>query len=80
MPMMTNEIISNILIFRTDVREESDMTRLDFILSRDTRIQAWNVDREDVDHVLRIRSEELCADDVVKIICQAGFFCEELPD
>ena len=77
---MTNEIISNILIFRTDVQEDNDMMRLGFILSGDRRIQEWNVDREDVDHVLRIRSKELCAEDVVKIICQAGFFCEELPD
>lgn len=77
---MTNEIISNILIFKTDIREERDVVRLGFILSDDRRIQAWNVDREDVDHVLRIISDELCVEDVVKIVCGAGFFCEELED
>ncbi|MBT1695532.1 hypothetical protein KK083_01505 [Fulvivirgaceae bacterium PWU4] len=75
-----NEMISNILIFRTDVQEDSDLKRLELILSRDRRIQAWNVDRDDVDRVLRIKSQGLCAEDVVKIIGHAGFFCEELTD
>ena len=75
-----DKTISNILIFRTDVQKDSDIERLEVILSGDRRIQAWNVDREDVDHVLRIESKELCVEDVVKIIGYAGFFCEELKD
>ena len=75
-----SETLSNILVFKTNLREMNDVENVAFLLDEHDQITQWNVDREDVDKVLRIETEQLEAIDVIRIIRALGYECEELPD
>ena len=75
-----SETLSNILVFKTNLREMNDVENVAFLLDEHDQIIQWNVDREDVDKVLRIETEQLEAIDVIRIIRALGYECEELPD
>lgn len=70
----------DILVFKTSVHSPSDVVRLEDLLRTDERILRWNVDLEDVDKVLRIVSNTLTAPEVIRLLGDKGFLCEELPD
>jgi hypothetical protein len=77
---MYPEAISDILVFKTNIQRDTDLERVGKMLNAEVRIRKWNVDRDDVDHVLRIESDQLEVFEAISIISNAGFFCEELPD
>jgi hypothetical protein len=77
---MYQETISDILVFKTNILHDEDVEKLALIFSDDARIKKWNIDRNDIDHVLRIESEELDIHEAIALVQHAGFFCEELPD
>lgn len=76
---MYNETISDILVFKTNILH-TDLEKVASILKNDPRIENWNIDCADVDKVLRLQSNQLTSDDVINLIIDAGFQCEELPD
>jgi hypothetical protein len=43
-------------------------------------ISRWNIDLEDIDKVLRIESNDIELTEIVQLIHNAGFQCEELAD
>lgn len=68
---------SSVLLFKTNIRTESDkqfMTQL----MQEHEINQWTVDQEDVDCVLRIVSNDLQLNDVITLVNQHGYLCEEL--
>lgn len=69
----------DILVFKTNILEH-DKPSVANVMDNDHRIAKWNVDCSDVDHVLRVEVRELCVHDVMRMIHQAGFVCEELVD
>jgi hypothetical protein len=75
-----DESIVQILVFKTSLELASDISRIAVLLDGDTRISKWNVDREDVDHVLRIETYDLAPSDITEMLMAAGFYCEELLD
>jgi hypothetical protein len=77
---MYPQTVSDILIFKTNVIEETDVRVIAPILDSNERVQQWNIDREDVDHVLRVQTDSLETEDVIRIINSAGYACEELTD
>jgi hypothetical protein len=40
----------------------------------------WNADRDEADKILRIVSTSNHPIDIIKIMNEAGYHCEELPD
>ena len=74
------EILKEVLVFKTNINNETDLGRVATLLNREPDIRKWNVDQNDVDNILRIEAYELTADQVIALICGAGFQCEELPD
>jgi hypothetical protein len=76
---MYPETISEILVFKTNIEEDSEVEKVAALLSK-FRIKCWNIDRSDVDNVLRIESDSLDASAVISMVKNAGFYCEELPD
>ena len=70
----------NVYIFRTDIISEYDLEAVDELLSQEQTIVGWNVDREDVDKILRVESTANNAEELQKTLSEAGFFCEELQD
>jgi hypothetical protein len=77
---MNSHVVSEILVFKTNVIEEIDVQRISLLLGADARIKSWNIDQHDVDHVLRIEADHLSPQEITLLMQQAGFHCEELPD
>ena len=75
-----NEVTMDVLVFKTDIRNEKDLGHVATLLNDQQNIQRWNVDQTDVDNILRIESYALRAEDVIALVGHAGFQCEELPD
>jgi hypothetical protein len=74
---MTTEL-THILIFKTNVANFVDKLRLEKLFAGNSAVLDWHVDQEDVDCVLRLVSYELCAEEVISLLNEAGFLCEEL--
>lgn len=70
----------DILIFKTNIETEQDLNRVAPLLNQDHLIRKWSVDREDIDHVLRIESEGADEMKIKQKMEYAGFLCEELAD
>ncbi len=69
-----------ILAFKTSIRFKKDVKKLEQMLNQFIGNKRWNIDLDDIDKVLRIETETLTTQDIVHVINQAGYFCEELPD
>ena len=67
-----------VLVFKTNLRFKKQITEVTPHINNLHGIARWNVDLDDVDKVLRIESENLCARTVETTLQQAGFNCEEL--
>jgi hypothetical protein len=77
---MYPEAVSEILVFKTNIARDEDLVKVASVINNDSRIRQWNVDRDDIDHVLRIEATQIVAPDVISMVHKAGFECEELPD
>ena len=72
---------SRVLVFKTDLSTREKVSELTPLLNNHPSIVQWNVDFEDIDNVLRVvPSEQIDADLVIRMVTDAGFECEELPD
>ena len=67
----------NILVF-TNIKTESDKQKVSVALQENTGIQQWSIDQEDIDCVLRIKSDTLAANQIIEIINNRQFICTEL--
>jgi hypothetical protein len=75
-----NEHIHNVFVFKTNIIAPYDVGKITSILASEFRISKWTVDLHDIDKVLRIESQLLTPQEIQKMIAQAGYQCEELPD
>jgi hypothetical protein len=73
-------LVTEVLVFRTDLRSKQDLSVLSSLLAADRRLTDWSVDLGDSDKVLRVVSAAITPEEVIGIITTAGYFCEELPD
>ncbi len=69
-----------VLVFKTNIRFKKDVKAIAPLLNSSSAIIKWNVDRSDVDHILRIESFDNNINTISNIINGAGYFCEELAD
>jgi hypothetical protein len=74
------EMTNTVLVFKTNLQFKKDVNRLSPVLSNMSGILRWNVDREDIDKVLRIETRILTAQEIIRLVNNAGYVCEELPD
>ena len=74
------DIKMDVLVFKTDIVGETNSENLGQILKKDHRIRNWNIDHNDVDNVLRIESSEMSPADVIELVKNLGYMCEELPE
>jgi len=68
----------NILIFKTNIRFKKDVEQLNPVLNGISTIADWNVDREDIDKVLRVVTTGDHSQAIISRVRQAGYWCEEL--
>ena len=73
--------MNNVLIFKTNVSSNYDVTIVNSLLSKFPQIKRSTIDLLDVDKVLRIECmNNLELEIISNKIKQLGFSCEELPD
>lgn len=70
----------HILIFKTNIETDDHHKEVGVLLSSHRSVIDWNIDKEDIDKVLRIESELNNTQEIITTISRAGFMCEELPD
>ncbi len=68
----------DILILKTNIRNKKSVKAVAPLLDGRNNISRWNIDLHDIDKVLRIESKDMELTEVVQLIKQAGFYCEEL--
>ncbi len=68
----------DVLIFKTNIRFKKDIKQLAQVLNDIPFVSLWNIDREDVDKVLRIESTVNDKKAIINKIQFAGYLCEEL--
>jgi len=73
-------ISSEVLVFKTNVSADNEVEKVGDVLSKETNITKWTIDRNDIDKVLRIECDRLHPVAVIRLLADAGFQCEELPD
>jgi hypothetical protein len=69
-----------VLVFKTNLVLAKDIHRISPVMGDTPGIVRWNVDQWDVDNVLRIETAWLSPEDIIRVVTDAGYLCEELPD
>jgi len=67
-----------VLILKTNIRYKKEVRAVAPLLDGQDSIMKWNIDLHDIDKVLRIESDNMELTEVVQLIQEAGFYCEEL--
>ncbi len=70
--------ISNIHVFKTSVRFKKNIKKMEFYFNKMNGIKKWNFDLTDCDNILRIESAENITAEVIELLMEHGFICEEL--
>lgn len=70
-----------LLIYRTDISTRKREKMLQSFFDDHPHILDWNIDRQDIDNVLRIEiSKGIDVDELLGYIRMQGLHCEELED
>ena len=69
-----------VLVFKTNLVSAKDIHRISPLMGETPGILRWNVDEHDIDNVLRIETSWLLPGDIIRVLNNAGYLCEELPD
>lgn len=79
--IMQPDTASEILVFKTNIDNAEAAGRAGTLLTGATEVLRWNIDVQDIDHVLRVEcTDALLPQAVIEVLNAAGFQCEELPD
>lgn len=70
----------NILVFKTNIVSEREVEKLSQVLDQFIGQGTWNIDLADIDKVLRVKTSNRQVQEVIQVLREAGYFCEELPD
>ena len=69
---------TEILIFRTSTVNGQDIKRIKKLLKDTPKINAWNVDLEDWEKILRIECQDMKASDVIDGLKSIKIYAAEL--
>ncbi len=72
--------INKILVFKSTIKTEGDKLKVALVLDSLPQINRWTVDCDDCDCVLRIEADGILEEQIIEIVQQLGFDCEELKD
>jgi hypothetical protein len=73
-------LLPRVLVFKTSIDTETDVETISQVLNPVLGRDAWNVDLDDIDKVLRIETEHRPVRDIIDLITRQGYICQELPD
>jgi hypothetical protein len=69
-----------VLVFKTSVTSCEEVIQLTPLLNQIISTQKWSFDLEDCDKILRVETNSLVPDRIIKLLNQMEFFCQELED
>ncbi len=72
------ENLDEILVFKTNIKTMPDHERVKELFDANPAIEQWNVDRKDVDCVLRIVTHQVHAAEIIQLLAESGYQCQEL--
>ncbi len=72
--------LAEILVFKTHIRYKKELKKIAIMIGKHPFIKTWNIDFQDKDKVLRIESTGIAVREVIQLLQEGGFFCEELQD
>jgi hypothetical protein len=67
-----------ILVFKTSVQSHQSVLQLTPVLNSLAGFNKWNFALDDCDHILRIISPTVKAQETIQLLTKNGFECEEL--
>lgn len=67
------------LIFKTNIANDLEAARLNFVLERTRGVKSWNLDLEDHDHVLRINFSSVNLNQLRINLFRFKIYIKELP-
>lgn len=70
--------MTQLFIFKSNIHSSDELNTVQSLLNLHPQVKAWNVDREDIDKVLRIECEQLEQHQLINLLSQYGIQCEEL--
>jgi len=71
----------NLFILRTDIKSLTKLNSIKALFNNHSKIIEWSIDLEDIDKVLKVRSEaSFNESDLKNLLDLKGFYCEALPD
>lgn len=69
-----------ILVFRTDAAENLDQLLVFSLFRNEAGVKAWNFDFEDRDHIFRVESCGVSAEEIIEKLSSIGIEATELED
>jgi hypothetical protein len=69
-----------VYVYKTSVKSNDDINLLKPQLMEQIGKSNWNFDLEDCDKILRLEIDKEKKFEIIKILQEFGFDCEELPD
>lgn len=71
--------MKTVLVFKTSITKNKEIKIVQPTLNRlIAKNDRWNFDLEDCDNILRVETQMVRADTVLKALQHHGFYCEEL--
>jgi hypothetical protein len=77
---LSKKIAVHVFVLKTNIRYKKDVAAIASMLNTHSSIIKWNIDREDIDKILRIESLANNSHEIISAIQYAGYHCEELND
>ncbi len=70
----------NVLVFKTTVRDKTDISKLQPYIDDVVKDGKWNFDLEDSDKIFRVETDDNLNNSLVFLFNANGYSCEELED
>ena len=67
----------NLIVFKTNIQNTEQATKLQALAGL-TGITDWSTDLEDCDNILRVQGRGIRSDQIIRLMDELGFSCEEL--
>ena len=75
----TKKIAPYILVFKTNIRLRKDLKKIEPVLNANPFIINWNIDRNDSDKVLRIKTVNINSGELIDIIKGKAIYVKNFP-
>lgn len=67
-----------VLVFKTNVSQQTQISKVQALLKAISTIENWNFDLEDCDRILKIVASNLSPRHIESVLRASGINCEEL--